>query len=247
MHRLLGSGFAMLLCVGVLLTGCRRPPQDRTLDVYAAASLTDVMEALADTFRAMPGGVRVTVNVAGSSLLARQIERGAAADLFVSAHPDWTEYLYAKRRISLPVELSVANRLVRVRRPDGRSSENERIALADPEHAPAGMYAREALLCEGLWALLAPRLVPTLDVRAAVAAVQTGAAGSAIVYASDAAMAAELQAEDVVSERCRPQIRYTAAVVSGSALQEEAMRFLELMQDPGAARVWKRFGFGERW
>ena len=244
MHRLVTPGFAMLLCVGVFLTGCRRPPQDRTLDVYAAASLTDVMEALADTFRVMPGGVRVTVNVAGSSLLARQIERGAAADLFVSAHPDWTGYLYTKRRISPPVELPVANRLVKVRRQNGRPSENERIALADPEHVPAGMYAREALLCEGRWAMLAPRLVPTLDVRAAVAAVEAGAAGSAIVYASDTAMAPKLQVEDVVSERCRPQIRYTAAVVQGSALQEDAMRFLALMQDPGTAKLWERFGFG---
>ena len=233
----------MLLCVGVLLTGCRPPPQGSTLDVYAAASLTDVMEALADTFRVMPGGIRVTVNVAGSSLLARQIERGAAADLFVSAHPDWTEYLYAKRRISLPVELPVANRLVQVRRQNGRPSQNERIALADPEHVPAGMYAREALLCEGRWVLLAPRLVPTLDVRAAVVAVETGAAGSAIVYASDAAMAPELQVEDVVSERCHPQIRYTAALVQGGALREDALRFLKLMQDPGAAQLWQRFGF----
>ena len=185
------------------------------------------------------------MNVAGSSLLARQIERGAAADLFVSAHPDWTEYLYAKRRISPPVELPVANRLVQVRRQNGNPSENGRIALADPEHVPAGMYAREALLCEGRWAMLAPRLVPTLDVRAAVAAVEAGAAGSAIVYASDAAMAPKLQVEDVVSERCRPQIRYTAAVVSGSALQEDAMRFLDLMQDPAAAQLWQRFGFDQ--
>ncbi len=234
----------MLLCAGVLLTGCRRPPQDRTLDVYAAASLTDVMEAFADTFQVMPGGVRVTVNVAGSSLLARQIERGAAADLFVSAHPDWTEYLYTEHRIFPPIELPVANRLVQVRRQDGQRSENERIALADPEHVPAGMYAREALLCEGRWALLAPRLVPTLDVRAAVAAVEVGAAGTAIVYGSDAVMAPELQVEDVVSERCRPQIRYTAAVVQGSALQEDALRFLALMQDPAAAGLWQRFGFG---
>lgn len=201
------------------------------------------MEAFADTFQ-VATGMPATVNVAGSSLLARQIERGAAADLFVSAHPDWTDYLHATERILAPVELPVANRLVQVRRRDGGGAANERIALADPDHAPAGMYAREALLCEGTWAALKPRLVPALDVRAAVAAVEAGAAGAAIAYASDAAMAPELQAEEVVSEACRPRIRYTAAVVQGSALREDARRFLALLRDPAAARAWRRFGFG---
>ncbi len=236
-------GFVLLLCVAALCTGCRRSSSRAALTVYAAASLTDAMEAFADTFQ-VATGMPVTVNVAGSSLLARQIERGAAADLFVSAHPDWTDYLHAAGRILPPVELPVANRLVQVRRRDGGPFANERIALADPDHAPAGMYAREALLCEGTWAALAPRLAPTLDVRAAVAAVEAGAAGAAIAYASDAAMAPELQVEEVVSETCRPRIRYAAAVVRGSAFQEDARGFLALLRDPAAARLWRRYGFG---
>ncbi len=236
-------GFVLMLCVAALLAGCRRSPSAPALTVYAAASLTDVMEAFADTFQ-VATGVPVTVNVAGSSLLARQIERGAAADLFVSAHPDWTDYLHAAERILPPEELPVANRLVQVRRRAAGRSASDRIALADPDHAPAGMYAREALLCEGTWAALAPRLAPTLDARAAVAAVEAGAAGAAIAYASDAAMAPELRAEEVISEACRPRIRYAAAVVRESARRQDARRFLALLRDPAAARLWRRFGFG---
>ena len=238
-------GFALLWCAVALFAGCGRSPSgdSRPLHVYAAASLTDVMEAFADTFQ-VATGMPATVNVAGSSLLARQIERGAGADLFVSAHPDWTDYLHGAGRTLSPVELPVANRLVQVRRRGGGPSVNARIALADPDHAPAGMYAREALRCEGTWAALAPRLVPTLDVRAAVAAVESGAAGLAIVYASDAAMAPELLAEEMISEACRPRIRYTAAaVVRDRALSADARRFLDLMRDPASAPLWRRFGF----
>ena len=242
-----------------LLSACRGEPEGHALQVYAAASLTDVMEAFADTFRSMSGGMPVTVNVAGSSLLAKQIEHGANADLFVSAHPDWTTYLYEEDHVRTLVELPISNRLVEIRRrgdsgkslwggssrsSQGGSRESQRIALADPAHVPAGMYARKALECEGRWEALEGVVVFTLDVRAAVAAVQTGAATSAIVYASDAWMMRALEVTEVGSEGCRPRIRYTAAIVRGSEREEEALRFVAWLRAPEARVWWRRFGFG---
>ncbi len=228
-----------------MLASCGRGDGRAAVRVFAAASLTDVMEAFADSFRTLESGAPIAVNVGGSSLLARQIARGAEADLFVSAHPSWTDYLHERGRTFAPVLLPVSNRLVEIYRRGGSSgiAGEENVAVADPDHVPAGMYAREALICEGRWEMVAARIVPTLDVRAALAAVQTGSVSSAIVYASDALYAPELVARNAVSDPCQPRVRYTAAIIDESRRVPSVQRFLALMSDPSMVDVWRRHGF----
>lgn len=229
------------LAVALLLLGCRNGRDDATLDVYAAASLTDVLEVLADSFEVREGGrYRVRLNLAGSSLLARQIARGARADVFVSAHPSWTELLRREGRLVDVHTLPISNDLVLVSR-ETEGALDGRLALADPEHVPAGMYARSALECEGLWSDLEDRIVPTLDVRAALTAVSEGAAESAIVYASDALHTPALRYRAFVSDKCRPDVRYTVGITESQ--NEGAVRFLSMLSDTTLRSTWRQFGF----
>ena len=235
----------VLLAAALFWIGCRADRPDETVTVFAAASLTDVMEAFADTFSTRTGGTyEVALNLAGSSLLARQISMGARADLFISAHPTWTEYLQDRGRLASIDTLPISNNLVVVSRTGTELRSTDHVALADPEHVPAGIYAREALRCEGWWDDLEDRIVPTLDVRSALAAVQEGAAEAAIVYASDALFAPELVAAPVFSDACQPVIRYTSGLAPEDG--DGGERFLALLQDLRMASTWNRFGFAYR-
>lgn len=231
----------------LLSSACGTSSDERTtLRVFAAASLTDVLEAIVDSFEmTIEGAPEVQLNIAGSSLLARQIEHGAGAAVFVSAHPSWTSYLHERGFLGAAVELPISNRLVLVSRESGRRLINvERLALADPEHVPAGMYARKALECEQLWRSLEPRTTATVDVRAALAAVEAGAVDAAIVYGSDARFAPELYAAEVVSPGCAPMITYTVGL--SPAAGEGAELFAAYLSDTLRGKLWRSFGFTAR-
>lgn len=215
--------------------------------VFAASSLTDLLEAVVDTFQArVEGAPQVQLHVAGSSLLARQIEYGAGADVFISAHPSWTTYLSEQGFLRAPVELPISNRLVLVSRIPGRHriSNLERLALADPGHVPAGVYARAALACEGLWAEVEHRTAATVDVRAALAAVEEGAVDAAIVYGSDALFVPRLHVSEPFSEACRPEITYTSGVATSAPRGAEL--FAAFLSDSLEAPMWEAFGFASR-
>jgi molybdate transport system substrate-binding protein len=119
----------------------------------------------------------------------------------------------------------------------------ERIALADPESVPAGEYAREGLERAGLWDAVADRIVPTLDVRAAVAAVQTGAVPAAIVYATDVRGAADVRVLLSWPESIQPRIRYLVAVPHRTQHANRALEFVEFVQQSERIAVWQRYGF----
>lgn len=230
----------VLLVAALLWAGCGPDRSRETVDVFAAASLTDVMEAFADTFEARTNHV-IRLNLAGSSLLARQISMGARTDLFVSAHPTWTDYLREQRRLVDVDTLPVSNTLVLVSHGGADLRTVQHLALADPAHVPAGIYAEEALRCTGMWMDVEDKVAPTLDVRSALAAVQAGAAEAAIVYGSDAVFAPELKTVEVFSKDCQPPIVYTVAVLRADG--EAAKRFLAMLKDRRMATVWTRHGF----
>ena len=178
--------------VGVLvlaLVGCA---ERSDVVVFAAASTTDVAESVARAVTAETGQ-SIVVSVGASSVLAQQIARGAPADVYVSADPAWVEWLdgqgvaIAARRVVAGGRMVVVGPLGSTAA-DARSALKGRVALADPSHVPAGRYARQALDTEGLWDEVEPRAVFTGSVRGALAAVETGAADRAVVYASDAAV-----------------------------------------------------------
>ena len=244
------SHHVVLLLLTAALIGCAEPRTSETVTVFAAASLTDAMEVLADSFETAHPGTRVVLNVAGTSVMARQIEQGAAADVFFSANLAWMAHLEAQDLIAGPVRYPLANRLVVVGPEDaipldslGALAEVQRLALADPDHVPAGIYARQGLECAALWDKVQPRVVPTLDVRAALLAVRNGAAEVAVVYTSDAIVEPNVQVLLDWPADCAPEIRYAAARLQDAPNPEGAQQFLEFITDPRREAVWERFGF----
>jgi molybdate transport system substrate-binding protein len=218
--------------------------------VFAAASLTDALQEIGAGYEAC-AGTRVLFSFAGSNTLARQIRAGAPADVFVSANLERMEELeeaglvgpgdranLLSNRLVVVVPRSsnlavgAARDLVRVRR----------LALGDPEAVPAGIYARRWLQRRGVWEALRDRVVPTLDVRAALAAVESGAADAGIVYRTDAAISRQAKVALEVPADEAPRIVYPAAVLA-SAHEPEARAFLGHLRSPEARSVFIRFGF----
>lgn len=232
--------------LGSLMPACA-VDEKQELVLLAAASLTDAGRSLADAFEEEHPGYRILLSVGPSSMLARQIELGAPADVFLSANMVWLEHLNQEQRVLLASHLPVTNALVVAGR-NARPAMNDlkdlgatrRIAVADPTHVPAGMYARAALECAGLWHVLEDRLLPTLDVRAALAAMTTGAADVAIVYASDVQLAPQARALMAWPEDCAPEIRYGAALASGA---DGARRLFAFVADTVHNGLWREFGF----
>ena len=250
-RRLLVVGTLLLAFLGLLFVSTLFPRQGQEeLTVFAAASLTDVLRAFEADFEAAYPDVDLVVSTGASSVLARQIEQGAPADVFFSASPFWMDYLAEQGLLRYPARDIVSNGLVVI----GSVSEPslagprgllrfERIALADPESVPAGEYAREGLVRAGLWDALAPRVVPTLDVRAAVAAVQTGAVPAAIVYATDVRDASDVRVLLTWPEAIQPRIRYLVAVPRRTKHANRALEFVEFVQQSERITVWRRYGF----
>lgn len=250
-RRLLVAGglllaLAALIVVSVVLP---TPGRDR-VTVFAAASLTDVMAEMEEAFEAAYPDVDLVVSTGASSVLARQIEGGAPADVFLSASPRWTDYLAERDLLRYPARPLVGNRLVVIGGPSvsllARPTDLlrfDRVALADPEGVPAGVYARQALGRAGVWEAVAPRVVPTRDVRAAVAAVRTGAAPVAVVYRSDVRRATGVRVVMEWPEALQPRIRYTVAVPRATEHPNRALEFVEFIRDSERLRLWRRHGF----
>jgi molybdate transport system substrate-binding protein len=228
-------------------------PAAKPITVSAAVSLTDVLTAIAEQY-GKEGRGSVRFNFGASNVLARQIADGAPVDMFVSADEaqmdvvDSAHLLLDGSRVDL-----LRNQLAIVvpsDRPRTMTSAREltgtsfrRIAIGDPAAVPAGVYAKAYLQQLDLWSALEPKTVPCASVRAALAAVETGAADAAIVYRTDARIAVKAGVAYVVPADRGPRIVYPAAIVKGAAAAEEARRFLDFLRGATAARVFERFGF----
>jgi len=209
---------------------CNEPEAD--LLVFAAASLQDVCYALESDFEAAHD-VSVDFHFAGSNELCRQLIASERGDVFLSADELQMERLAAAGRIRTETRFDLlSNELVVVVHDDGAQVANaaelarfERIALADPRIVPAGRYARAWLEAQGVWESVADKVVPAIDVRAALAMVASGAVPVGIVYATDAARSERV----VVALRIEqgPPIRYpVAALKESSELVEPFLAFL---------------------
>jgi len=197
-----------------------------TLQVHAAASLTDVLREVGNAFTRATH-IAVAFNFAGSNTIARQIESGAPGDVFISADETQMDRIRAyivKRRDLL------SNKLAIVGEHDLRKA--KRIALADPRSVPAGVYAREYLERKGLWRDVEKKVIPTENVRAALAAVRSGNADSAIVYRTDA--------RDGLVIEDSPKITYPAALLRDS---KDARRFFDFLFSNEAKAIFKKYGF----
>ncbi len=225
-------------------------PRER-ITLYAAASLKDGMDVL------LKGRENVNAIYAGSATLARQIEHGAPADIFVAADLDWMDYLEKKNLLRAGTRFNLlGNRLVLIapandktalaivpRFPLAAAMGNGRLAMADPDSVPAGKYGKAALQALGVWDSVAKRLAPSDNVRAALLLVARGETPFGVVYASDAVADARVRVVGQFPADSHPRIVYPAALLAASRASGAAA-MLEYLRSPDAAVVWRRHGFG---
>ncbi len=242
-----------LFLVAVFLAfGCNPAPDssNASITVFAAASLTDALHELVGRFELQQPAITVHTHIGPTSLLARQIQQGAPADIFMAASPDWINYLQ-QRDLTVGSEIIFArNKLVILGSlttlPITSLSELStvrRLAMADPSHVPAGIYSRQALQCAGVWDAIESMVIPTLDVRAALTAVVSGAADVAMVYGSDAALVSGLHVLFQVPDSCTPEINYVISAIRKTNHPEAAATFVAFVTDSLQLDVWERFGF----
>lgn len=254
-------GFAVgLLAVIALAVSAVTPAaaRDRGALVLAAASLQEGLTAAADRWAAK-GHPRPVLSFAASSALARQVESGAPADLFVSADETWMNHLANKRLIQprsrvafltngLVLVAPIANRTrlaIAPRMPLARALGRGRLAMADPGAVPAGKYGREALTRLGVWPSVRGKIAAAENVRAALALVARGEAPLGIVYATDARAAAGVRVVGAFPAASHMPIVYPVATLAASR-NPEGERFRRFLVSAEGKALFRRFGFGTR-
>ena len=229
---------------------------ERVLTVFAAASLTNVLQEAGDAYTAQTKQP-VRFSFAASSALARQIESGAPAEVFVSADQEWMDYLQSRGLLQSGTRANlVSNALVLIAPTDRRADlkiapgfalaaalgPDGRLATGDPASVPVGRYAREALTSLGVWRSVERRLVAADNVRTALNFVARGEAPLGIVYATDALAEPKVRVVDRFPAATHAPILYPAAATAGAGT--EAVAFLRFLQGEVARALFDRAGFG---
>ena len=248
MRRLICLCLALAI-VGTAACSSGTVGEDELL-VFAAASLGDALAVVQAEF---DDEINVAVSYGGSQMLARQISNGAPADVFISAGESPIGMLEEEGLVEgQPVQV-LANKLVLVTHPDRIRVDTmdalatdvvERLAIADPELAPAGVYSKEALIGLGLWERVEGKLLFGADVRATLVYVQTGNASAALVYETDAATARDLLAQDIVPPESYSPVVYPSIIVRRSEKKELAAEFVKLLLSDRARQIFLQHGFG---
>lgn len=231
------------------------PPSARAdgLLVAAAASLTDALREIGTVYEQQHRN-RVAFNFAASSTLARQIEEGAPVDVFFSADLEKMDRLERRGLIEkgsrrellsnqlvvvLPRDSGLAVRSAK----DLLGSEIRRIAVAEPASVPVGIYARQYLQAEGIWERVKGKVIPVLDARAALAAVESGNVEAGLVYRTDAAVSRGVRVAYEVPLEKGPKIIYPVAIIRDSSRKEAARDWLRFVRADRARRIFTRYGF----
>jgi molybdate transport system substrate-binding protein len=255
-HPLHHSGPTFLLLAALIASWM--PPahaQTRAILVFGAASLKNALDE-ADALYQRDKGGKVVVSYAASSALAKQIENGAPADIFISADLDWMDYL-AQRNLIKPDTRSnfLGNKIVLIAAADSKltltigpnfqlaqSLGNGRLAMADPASVPAGKYGKAALEALGVWSSVADKIAPAQDVRVTLAFVSRGEAPLGIVYQTDAAADKGVKIVDAFPASTHPPIIYPIAVTSMSTNPETAA-YISFLKSPAAKPAFEKQGF----
>ncbi len=224
------------------------------INVYAASSMTDVMKELGDKYKAETGDSIVPV-YAGSSTLARQIEQGAPADIFISANPNWMTYLVNKGMTTQDqVSDLVGNSLVLIGSDEQKEAEidpgtfkqlptllgEHRLAIGEPQSVPAGMYAKESLTNLGLWEVLSSKTAPSNNVRLTLSLVERGEAPFGIVYKTDALMSKKVSIVQTFPESTHSPIVYPAVALNS---KPSSQQFFEFLKGKEASDTFVKYGF----
>jgi molybdate transport system substrate-binding protein len=252
MRRLGARALAALL---VLASLGARPAAADDVVVFAAASLKNALDDAVAAFQ-QRGDDKVTVSYAASSALAKQIESGAPADVFVSADLDWMDYVQQRALIKPETRKNLlGNRLVLVAPvssdikleiapnfPLAALLKDGRLAIADPDAVPAGKYAKAALEKLGVWSSVADKLARAENVRAALFFVSRQEAPLGIVYQTDAAADKGVKIVAVFPEETHPPVVYPIALIAASK-SAGAAKFLSFLESAAAKPIFEKQGF----
>jgi molybdate transport system substrate-binding protein len=257
------KGFAaaargLMIAAVVALTGSWGPAaqaQGRDLLVFGAASLKNALDD-ADAQYQREAGHKVVVSYGASSALAKQIEGGAPADIFISADLDWMDYVAEHKLIKPETRFNLlGNKLVLVARADSnvkltigpnfplaQALGNDRLAMAEPSAVPAGKYGKAALEALGVWASVAGKVAPAQDVRATLLLVSRGEAPLGIVYQTDAAADKTVKIVAAFPESTHPPIIYPIAVTATST-NPGAAAYVAFLKSAAAKPAFEKQGF----
>jgi molybdate transport system substrate-binding protein len=253
MYRLAGI-FAAL----VVLLGAAHSPavaEDKTITVFAAASMKNALDDIDAAYTAKTG-VKITVSFAASSALAKQIEQGAPADVFISADTDWMDYATAKKNINEPTRINLlGNSIVLIAPKDSEINNvniaasfdlaklagDGKIATGDVKAVPVGKYARAALEKLGAWRAAEPKFAMADSVRAALTLVARGEAVLGIVYSTDAKVEPGVRIVGIFPPGSHPPIIYPVAATTTA--KPEASDYLAFLNSTAAKTIFEKYGF----
>jgi molybdate transport system substrate-binding protein len=247
--------FAAALAAALIAFGPGQAVRAQDAVVFAAASLTNALDEAARLFERR-GGAHAKISYAASSALAKQIESGAPADIFISADLDWMNYLEQRHLIKPATRRNLlGNRLVLVAPADSDVHveikpgfelaallKGGRLAMADTDSVPAGKYGKAALEKLGVWNSVQSAVAPAESVRAALLFVSRREAPLGIVYATDAAADPRVKIVGVFPEDTHPPIIYPAALTANSK-NASAARLLDFLASPAAKSIFEKESF----
>ncbi|MDD3472965.1 MAG: molybdate ABC transporter substrate-binding protein [Syntrophaceae bacterium] len=246
---------ASLAVAQILWTDSLSSASGKELKVFAAASLTNVVTEIGKIYGDR-NGIKLVPSFASSSTLAKQIENGAPAGVFVSADLQWMNYLDEKKLIVADSRFNLLGNRLALIAPESSDVKikiepkldlakflgNGLLATGDPDHVPAGKYAKAALEKLEMWSYVSNKLARANDVRSALAWVEKGESPLGIVYSTDAAISKRVKVVDYFPEGSYPPIVYPAALIKGSD-SPEAKGFLEFLKSNDARTIFEKYGF----
>lgn len=253
MVRLAGYLFAFSILFGSLHSPAAA--QDKTLTVFAAASMKNALDEI-DAAYAAKTGVKLVASYAASSVLAKQIEQGAPADIFVSADTDWMDYAIQKKNINEPTRVNLLGNSIVLIAPRESKIDNVtiapgfdlaklagdgRIATGDVKSVPVGKYAKAALEKLGSWSAAEPKFAMADSVRAALTLVSRGEAGLGIVYATDAKVEPGVKIVGTFPADSHPPIIYPVAATTTA--KPETADYLAFLRSGAAKTILEKYGF----
>lgn len=224
--------------------------------VFAAASTKNAVDDIIEAYEAKGGASTVEASYASSSDLAKQIENGAPAAIFISADTKWADYLAERDLVAADGRRDLLGNSIVLVAPKGSglaldlddprslhaALDDGKLAMGDPDHVPAGRYGKAALETLGIWTSVEAQVARAKDVRAALALVERGEAAAGIVYATDAALSDKVEVVATFPARSHPEIIYPVMLIAGHD-DEVARDFYAFIAGPEARAVFVRYGF----
>ncbi|QDM18899.1 molybdate ABC transporter substrate-binding protein [Tardiphaga sp. vice352] len=253
MNRFSVTALAFMMLLGANYSSAQA--QDKSLTVFAAASMKNALDDINAAYFARTG-IKVTASYAASSVLAKQMEQGAPADVFVSADTDWMDYAIVKKTINEPTRVNLlGNSMVLIAAKDSKLDNvtidqgfdlaklagDGRIATGDVKSVPVGKYARAALEKLGSWAAAEPKFAMADSVRAALALVSRGEAPLGIVYATDARIDPGVRIVGTFPASSHPAIIYPVAATAMA--KPEAAGYLAFLKTTASKTILEKYGF----